>query len=375
MKLPTLRTGLRTGLRLFVVLFVLLLCWWTLRTIHLQEIWHVLGRLTLGNVALLMLANLVVLITLNGRWWLFLYGQGYTLPFWRLLGYRVAAFAVSYFTPGPHFGGEPLQVYLVSSRHGVPTAVSIAAVTLDKMLEMVVNFMVLIAAIGLILQQQVLTDALSYRVLYTTLGLLLLPLSLLSTLGRGRYPLSTLFQAVSRRQRFNNLLTPTLSTQLGTWTKTIRHSEEQIGLLWQRSPVLFGAAISISLLSWGTLLSEFWYMTHALGFGLSFPQAVTLLFAMRVAILLPIPAGLGALEASLAIATAALGLSPATGISLSLLIRLRDVVLGIVGLWLGGFALWRRGWQASSSALVAPGEPLASHGGIVENWRREDAVG
>lgn len=371
MRLPS----LRIGLQFVVILSVLLLCWWTVRTIRLQEILYGLGRLTPGNVMILILANTGVLITLNGRWSLFLAGQGYTIPFWRLLGYRVAAFAVSYFTPGPHFGGEPLQVYLVSSRHGVPTAVAIAAVTLDKGLEMVVNFLVLVAAIGLILQQQVFTDALSYRVLYTTFGLLVLPLSFLFILGRGRYPLSTRLYAMSQRRRFTNRFTPTLSIRLGKWAKTLRHSEEQISLLWQRSPALFGAAISISLLSWGTLFGEFWYMTHALGFGLSFPQAVTLLLAMRVAILLPMPAGLGALEASLALATAALGLSPATGISLSLLIRVRDVTVGLVGLWLGGVALWRRAGQRSPSSPVAQDEPMASHGGIVENWSHEDVVG
>ena len=47
-----------------------------------------------------------------------------------------------------------------------------------------------------------------------------------------------------------------------------------------------------------------------------------------------------AIEAGLALAATALGLSPAAGLSMSLLIRLRDVTLGLVGLWLGGFTLW-----------------------------------
>jgi uncharacterized membrane protein YbhN (UPF0104 family) len=67
---------------------------------------------------------------------------------------------------------------------------------------------------------------------------------------------------------------------------------------------------------------------------------MTMLFAMRVAILFPMPAGLGVVEAGLALAATALGLSPAAGLSMSLLIRLRDVTLGLVGLWLGGFTLW-----------------------------------
>ena len=131
-------------------------------------------------------------------------------------------------------------------------------------------------------------------------------------------------------------------TRIAGWLQTLRQSKTQITLLWQDAPSVFLGALLISVLGWAALIGEFWYMTHALGLGLAFPQAITLLLAMRVAILLPMPAGLGVLEAGLAIATAALGLNPAAGISMSLLIRLRDVLVGLVGLCLGGFALWRQ---------------------------------
>lgn len=356
MKVPSRRT-----LSKFILFaLALLLCWWTLRAIHVSDLWLVWGRLTPTRVALLVLANLAVLIALSSRWWLFLVGQGYLVPFWRLLGYRIAAFAVSYFTPGPHFGGEPLQVYLVSKRHGVPTAVAIAAVTLDKLLEMVINFTVLIAAIGLVLQQQVLTDALGQRALYLALGVLLIPLLLLAALGAGRYPLSTVLYAVGRHPRLARFRkAPPMLARLTRWAQTIQASEEQVIALWRTAPTLFMTAWLISVLSWGALIGEFWYMTYALGLGLSFPQALMLLLAMRIAILLPMPAGLGALEASLALATSALGLSPAAGLSLSLLIRLRDVTLGLVGLWLGGFALWRQAAVPSPAVGELPPEPLA----------------
>ncbi len=333
MKLPSLRALTST----ILILVVLLLCWWTLRAIPLQAIWQTLRHLTPTTIAWLVLANLVVLITLAGRWWLFLYGQGYPISFVRLLGYRIAAFAVSYFTPGPHVGGEPLQVYLVSKYHGVPTAVSIAAVTLDKLLDLVINLAVLMAGVGLILQQQVLTDALSQRTLYVTLGMLCLPLLLLGALGRGRYPLSGLLTKLSRLCAAR---VQRASTRLAGWAQTIRQSEEQAIALWRATPAIFLGACAISLLSWGALVGEFWYMTYALGLAVSFPQAITLLLAMRIAILLPMPAGLGVLEASLAMATAALGLSPAAGVSMGLLIRLRDVMVGIVGLWVGGSLFW-----------------------------------
>jgi hypothetical protein len=51
---------------------------------------------------------------------------------------------------------------------------------------------------------------------------------------------------------------------------------------------------------------------------------------------------LGTLEASQLLAFAAIGLNPAIGVSLSLLIRARDVLLGGLGLWWGSRRLPQR---------------------------------
>ena len=59
MKFPPWRTGVQLGL----LLLVLYLFWWTLRTIHFNDIGRILQRLTPINLLLLILANLLVLIT------------------------------------------------------------------------------------------------------------------------------------------------------------------------------------------------------------------------------------------------------------------------------------------------------------------------
>lgn len=69
------------------------------------------------------------------------------------------------------------------------------------------------------------------------------------------------------------------------------------------------------------------------GVSLSLPQRVGALTVARLSILMLLPAGLGALEAGQAAAFALLGLVPTVGISAALLIRLRDMKLGLLGLW------------------------------------------
>ena len=94
-------------------------------------------------------------------------------------------------------------------------------------------------------------------------------------------------------------------------------------------------ALAVSLLGWLLLIGEFWLMFNFLGLRLNLAQVAALLIAARFAILLPLPGGLGTLEASQVFALSMLGLNPAIGISAMLLIRGRDMLLGGLGLWWG----------------------------------------
>jgi uncharacterized membrane protein YbhN (UPF0104 family) len=95
----------------------------------------------------------------------------------------------------------------------------------------------------------------------------------------------------------------------------------------------------VSLLVWVAMVAEYWLTLRLLGLPLNLSQAVVALTAARLAFITPTPGGLGALEASQALAMQALGFGPAAGISLSLIIRARDLFFGGLGLvWAGRLA-------------------------------------
>ena len=115
----------------------------------------------------------------------------------------------------------------------------------------------------------------------------------------------------------------------------------------------------VSLGNWLVLLADFWLATRLIGLHLNLAQFIGFVVAARIAILLPIPAGLGALEASQIFAAQRLGLNPALGLALVILFRVRDVALALVGLWLAWHMrrLGTPGRRALSTNLSAPGEP------------------
>ena len=309
-----------------------------LRTVPLAETWAVLRRLRPLQMAALVAANSLVLVTFSGRWWVILRAQGQRIPYRALVGYRLAAFGVSYFTPGPQFGGEPLQVYLTTRRGGVPVPVAVAAVALDKTVELVANFAFLAAGLAVVLALQgrglpaLLPASAQPQAIGGAALLLALPVAVLIALWAGRHPLSapanTLAAAVPRGR-----------PQLARLAITLRAAEAQVAAFCRQSPGALAAALAISAVSWAALIGEYWLTLQFLGARPTAGQTVAALTAMRLAFLLPLPGGLGALEASQVLVFAALGFSPALGAALSLLIRARDITLGAAGLaWAAALA-------------------------------------
>ncbi len=300
---------------------------WALRDIPLQEAWETVKGLSWDQIALLGFLNILIVLLLSSRWWLLLRSQGYRLPYSSLVAYRQAAFGVSYFTPGPQFGGEPLQVYLTRNRHAVPAATAIAAVSLDKLLELVANFTFLALGAFIILRGRFFESILGFEASMIAIGLLCLPVIYLLALWLGQEPLSWLMERLPLRYA--------LLPRVQRVQEAIVSAEAQAKLLLQKRPVTLLQAMLLSMLLWGALVAEFWLLLEFLGAGLTLAQTIAVMTLVRLAFLSPTPAGLGALEASLVLAMGALGLNPALGIGISLTIRGRDVLFAGAGILLG----------------------------------------
>lgn len=317
--------------RTLIWLALPLVMWWLLRAIPLQDVRDSLGGLSVAKLVWLAALNILILLSFNSRWWLILRAQGYKLRFIPLLGYRTASFAISYFTPGTQFGGEPLQVLLLSKRHPIPQQSALTAVALDKIFELLANFTFLITGVALILGRGLITGLSPVLALGSSAGLLLLPLIYLFALWHGRAPLSWI---VSRL--------PSQLLKIGAFHQTnslVESMEKQIYSLFRGKPatILWASFVSGSI--WALLLLEYWLVVYFLGAELNLVQTIAALTAARIAFLMPLPGGLGALEASQVLAMAALGFNPALGIAVALWIRVRDIVIGVVGLWWGGALL------------------------------------
>jgi len=277
---------------------------WIVSRVSLAEAWAALRQLDVVAVSALVAVNLVALVVFGVRWWILLYALGHPVGRASASLYRLAAFGFSYFTPGPQIGGEPVQVLLAERRHAVPRDVAIASVGLDRLFDGVVNLAFLAAS--------ALVVAGFGAAIVGLFVMTIVPVGYVVALGTGRRPLSALI----RRD-------------------LVRASESRAGRFCRERPLFLGLALVASFASWAVLLLEYWLLAFFFGEPLSARQLVMGLAAARVSYLLMFPAGLGVLEAGQVAAARAMGIPEALGLSLSLVIRLRDTVTAAAGMGLG----------------------------------------
>jgi uncharacterized protein (TIRG00374 family) len=319
----------------------------TLRSIPLGEIWAALSRLHLWQILVLAVINLGILLLFSSRWWLILRSRGYRLPYFTLVSYRLSGFGISYFTPGPQFGGEPLMVYLLRLNHNLPASAAIASVTLDRLLELMGNFSFIVVGLAVVILSGSLQGAAPYLALSLSLALLALPASYLLILYFGGYPLKSAEARFAHRLQHYSLTHPNAHKAV----KSLVSAEEQISQLCRKQPFVLVSSLLLSLLIWVVVVAEYRLTVYFLGQPVDWITVISLLTAARIAFLLPVPGGLGTLEASQVFAMQALGLNPALGISVSLLIRARDLLLGGIGLWLGASLTQRKPLSSSPSQV------------------------
>jgi len=311
-----------------IFIFVLLggLLYFALRKAPLADIWRTLQQLQLWQIAAILMLSAFYYISATLRWWIIVEAEHKHVPFFPLLSVRVSVFGVSYFTLGPQVGGEPLQVLALQRRYGLTYTHATAAVLMDKLLEFLVDFFLLAIGLAAILQAGVMSKS-GIQLMGSLIGLVLLiawpPIHLILLYNR-RYPLTALAYTI-----------PFISKS----SKPIRflHAAERLaGRFCQRHPQRLLIALGFSLLAGTGMLVDYALMAYFLGIQLPFWKMIAGWMMGWVSLLMPLPGGLGALEASQVFTLGKFGFNAATALSLTLLIRGRDMFIGGIGLLLAG---------------------------------------
>lgn len=257
------------------------------------------------------------------RWQMILHRQvrekRHKLSLWRMYWHRMTGYAVGYLTPLNQAGGEPVRVALLIA-DGVPSESAVASATLDIAFELC-SYVVFIAlgVIFALVEHQGGTGTL------ITMGVGLaiafgIFLSFFIALARGKAMARPLFHKlkldkIKRLRGAEHWLEDTEDLMRGFFAKGK------------------GGVIGISVLSMTMVafrVVETFYIAWGFGVSLNFAQAFLISSLPGLALLLPVPGGLGIFEGGFAAVFTALAV-PMSAVAFALIIRLRDVVFIALG--------------------------------------------
>jgi glycosyltransferase 2 family protein len=324
------RVRVKPALRIFAVYLALaILLYFALRNVPLHEIWGTIGGLQLWQVGALFGLSILIYMLMTLRWWIIVRAENKHISYFPLLLVRIAVFGVSYFTLGPHVGGEPLQVFYLQRKYKLTFTHATASVIMDKLLELLANFIMLAIGLTAVLQAGIFSTngGSSWLSLSGLLLLCMWPPVHIIFLYRRKYPLSALLRGIpfikkdSRPVRF------------------IAASERLAGTFCRRHLPSLVAATAISVLAGAGMVCEFALIVKFLDIQLSSWQTIAAWTAGWLSLLAPLPGGLGALEASEVFALGIFGVPAALAIGVTLVMRGRDLLVGGLGLLLATRAL------------------------------------
>ena len=252
------------------------------------------------------------------RWTMILHRQvkeqKHRLSLWRMYWHRMTGYAVGYLTPLNQAGGEPVRVALLCA-DGVPSQSAVASATLDIAFELCA-YVVFIACgvIFALVEHQggtgtLVTMAVGLSVAFSAF------LAFFIALARGKAMARPLFhtlglEKIARLKGAEHWLEATEDLMRGFFSEG-------------KSRIVGISVLSMAMVAFRVV--ETFYIAWGFGVSLNFAQAFLVSSLPGLALLLPVPGGLGIFEGGFAAVFTALAV-PMSPIAFSLIIRLRDVV-------------------------------------------------
>ncbi|BBM86942.1 lysylphosphatidylglycerol synthase transmembrane domain-containing protein [Candidatus Uabimicrobium amorphum] len=278
--------------------------------------WHQVSILLLkidpGEMVIWISINLVIFLLFCTRTWLIFREIDRSIGFVSLAKNRLVGFAVSYITPGPLVGGEPLQVYLLKKVNNIPTASATSALFIDRYIDVLANFTFIVIATAMLFWDDIslilsLTIALFFFVYISVMIFYIKKITVISFLAKKIYFLQRFYS-------FFHLV------------------ETQIIAFLHQAKMACLQLFFLCILIWGMTIYEVWFILHALDLNPSVVDTITVLLSLRLVLLTPFPGGMGVLESSQMWVIQYLGFDKNASAITTLLVRSRDACFTICGL-------------------------------------------
>lgn len=285
---------------------------------------EILSRIASGGGGLLA-AFLIwfVIYTLNALAWRLALGRnGIAVGAAELFLVTVSGFAINYITPVVALGGEPYKVGALAPAMGTQRAIS--SVVLYRMVHLLGHMALLLAGILLAFLFVPLRPGIAAGLAAS--GVVIIALILLTLNGTRHGLFDRLARAAGRRRWLGFLAKP-----LSKYGGELSEMDRVITHVHRHDPRAFALAVALEFLGRALMGAEVFVVLRSLGVDASLPAAMTVyvMYSIVINVLFFVPMNVGAREGGILLGMEGLASDPVTGMSVGIILRIREF------LWIG----------------------------------------
>ncbi|MCF8306731.1 MAG: flippase-like domain-containing protein [Ignavibacteriales bacterium] len=275
----------------------------------------------------ILLLWLIIFFIITYIWYIILDDDGNSISYYELFKINVSALAINDITPGINLGGEPYKI--LSLKDIISTSKAVSSVTLYTMIHWLSHFVVWILAILLVSTTSEMPSLVKSIMTVTVIILLLFTWLFIKRHQKGVF--------VSLLDIFQNLpLLWRLAAKFESHREKLHLIDDEIKGLFHERPKVFYTALMLDFLTRCLSSFEIFIILFSIGFDISLLQAFYIYagYTLIVNIIFFMPMQLGTREAGMVIVFEILKITSATGIYVSLIMRIREFFWILIGLLL-----------------------------------------
>ncbi|HJX05973.1 MAG TPA: lysylphosphatidylglycerol synthase transmembrane domain-containing protein [Candidatus Nanoarchaeia archaeon] len=264
--------------------------------------------------------SFTIMFLFSVRWKFVLGALGHNISLVEAFGYRIIDYGLSYITPSGKAGGEPIRAALLT-RKGISFKEGLANVTTDKTIELSVSVCFFVVGLLILAIGHPLNWAIRIFLIVFSSLLIFLIWKFYSHILRKK----PVFTELYRFLRLHKI------RRLAKYEQAVIEFEKPIIKFYSEERKTFFIALSLSLVSLIISMVEFKVVLLMLGIDASLGVVFMVFSVVGMAFLVPVPMGLGSLEAFQIALFSALGIGSASGVGLAMITRARDMIWVLIG--------------------------------------------
>ena len=303
---------------LFLVLGVLLFSFFVYK-LGIEAVELIKSQINFYYFILFIIIIFLSFIPYTYRLKVILKAYGYTIPIFKLVKQTIAGFAVSYITPVSRLGGEPLRIYLLKKECGVDYKVGTTGVILDKFIEILGSASY--GIIGLVLLIYTIPTPLIFKIIFGSCVVLSL-----IVLGAFYYCSVHQYKSLSALLRLIKL-----DKKYKKFNKALIDIESHLSDFFINHKKSFCLSFMFYIISGMMFILEFKFLLLSIGINVSILSLILIINIWGLINFIPVPGGLGFLEASQSGIFYLLVGDGTVGLSMSLLLRVGYLMVVCLG--------------------------------------------